>query len=234
MAGQAETALEDVQESQEYRFRSNFARAEEMFVGAWGLRRRPHFPRTNSPGRAWAEESSSHPRNAWYPEPLCMVILFAISMASFFALFAAAIAALRHVQRTAVEVAAPLPRRAATLYTFPDHSTPPQSERSITPPHQTVADISPRKTPDWGFMAPPSRTHRPWRPPVPTAAAATPARLARKGPHNSHFGRGERLDWAYFNKDLGDLRDPYQASGPPRPEPASEPIPVPIPRFGTR
>ncbi len=155
-----------------------------------------------------------------------MVILFAISMICFFALFAASIAALKHIQRTAVEVSsAPAPRRVATLYSFPE--TPPEAARSNLSPHQTVADISPRKTPDWRFMAPPSRTHRPWRPPV-TASAAT-HRPARKGPHNSHFGRGEshfgrgeRLDWAYFNKDLGDLRDPYEAGRLPEPEPGSE------------
>ncbi len=147
-----------------------------------------------------------------------MVILFAISMISFFALFAASIAALKHVQRTAVEVSsAPAPRGVGTLYSFP--GTPPESARPNLSPHQTIADISPRKTPDWRFMAPPSRTHRPWRPPV-TAGAATPHRPARKGPHNSHFGRGERLDWAYFNKDLGDLRDPYEAGR--LPEPSSE------------
>ena len=155
-----------------------------------------------------------------------MVILFAISMISFFALFAASVAALKHVQRTAVEVS--VPRRAATLGRFPDLRIPSQSN-PVASPHQTVADISPRKAPDWRFMAPSSRTYRPWRPPVSTAAA-TPARLRRKGPHNSHFGRGERLDWAYFNKDLGDLRDPYEAARSPQPEQTSEQGQ----RFGTR
>ncbi len=149
-----------------------------------------------------------------------MVILFAISMISFLALFAALIAALKYVQRTAVEVSSsPSPRRVGTLYSFPE--TPPPSARSNLSPHQTVADISPRKTPDWGFMAPPSRMHRPWRPPVLTAAPP-PQTSGRKGPQYSHFGRGQRLDWAYFNKDLGDLSDPYEAARSPEPEPNSE------------
>jgi hypothetical protein len=34
--------------------------------------------------------------------------------------------------------------------------------------------------------------------------------IKRKGPQASHRGTSERIDWAYFNKDLGDLTDPYE------------------------
>jgi len=45
---------------------------------------------------------------------------------------------------------------------------------------------------------------------VPDEPAIDPEFGARKLPQSSYRIGSERLDWAYFNKDLGDLTDPYE------------------------
>lgn len=47
--------------------------------------------------------------------------------------------------------------------------------------------------------------------PAPDQPISDPKLGARKLPQSSHRIGSERLDWAYFNKDLGDLTDPYEA-----------------------
>lgn len=73
-------------------------------------------------------------------------------------------------------------------------------------PQQSVGDLAPAKSPDWRFMvhADGANHHE-------GASSFNPERP--KPPQPTHFGGRERLDWAYFNKDLGDLSDPYE---PPR------------------
>lgn len=151
-----------------------------------------------------------------------MRTLFAISMLCFFSLFAAVLALLRKVYQSQYL----LERRPTTRFGSSgvrgDHgygsSTPAPIEHSITgravrpelmlrpAPQQSVQDLAPAKSPDWRFMvhgADPDHRDE--------TATINPGR--RHQPQPTHFGRHERLDWTYFNKDLGDLSDPYE---PPR------------------
>lgn len=66
--------------------------------------------------------------------------------------------------------------------------------------HQSIQEITANKT--WNT---PSKL-------VEIAPAADGALFGkRKGPHSARPVAEERLDWAYFNKDYGDLTDPYQS-----------------------
>jgi hypothetical protein len=66
-----------------------------------------------------------------------------------------------------------------------------------------MRDVTARK----GWNAPPAsiEIH-----PTYEQGSAASVQGQRKSPQTSRHGDTERLDWAYFNKDAGDLTDPYQ------------------------
>jgi hypothetical protein len=115
-----------------------------------------------------------------------MQILFATSVMCFLVLLWAGVAIARHIRKG--------PRRANT-------STAGDSLSSSAPEtiHQTIRQITASKV---------------WNTPsvaveIPPAHAANS--VLRKPPYSVN---AERLDWAYFNKDYGDLTDPYEHPTP--------------------
>ena len=168
-----------------------------------------------------------------------MRTLFAISMLCFFSLLAAVLALVRKVVQSQRLLARRglEPRETGRTRThlqphlFEDTDSPPYgqsslqhsitgrvafSELTLRPaPEQSVQDLAPGKSPDWRFMV-----HSGDEPLRDGNSTIDPARP--KGPQATHFGTHERSDWAYFNKDLGDLSDPYE---PPRFTGTSNPRP---------
>ena len=109
---------------------------------------------------------------------------------------------------------------AAVAYTIAGR---PMGQQPPLPPHrsagspsmpqgpvrqQSVRDLAPQKAPDWRFMVHPGNSSRS----EDGDLGSFPG--LRKRPQATDFGSGERLDWAYFNKDLGDLSDPYEPHRP--------------------
>ena len=133
-----------------------------------------------------------------------MQILFAISMLCFFALLGAILALIKR----AMLVQRLLARG------FPVASTEAMALKPATRSHshQDVHNMAPHKHPDWRFMVNADRAD--------TSSRSLPTSL-RKSPQSTSFGTRNRLDWAYFNKDLGDLSDPYE---PQRPTGTSGPL----------
>lgn len=133
-----------------------------------------------------------------------MGTLFAISMLCFFALLAAVLALVKKVYQTQRLLAASrqIPHEPVVEHTITGRTANPEPETRPLP-RQNVQDLAPRKLPDWRFMVHQDRSRL-------TAAAPRHLSGTRKPPRSSHFGTHERLDWAYFNKDLGDLSDPYE------------------------
>jgi hypothetical protein len=140
-----------------------------------------------------------------------MQILFAISVLCFVGILLAAIALARHIRSSRL-------RRESDLSIVPDFKQHlfSASEGSAThgaitrpnPIHQSVSDITANK--QWTLPPQPIRMRRPPSPPD------QPVRIpptGRKSPQPARYGPMELLDSAYFNKDMGDLTDPYQ---PPR------------------
>ena len=117
-----------------------------------------------------------------------MLALLVISIACFFALYFAMLALLRHA--------------AETGRTLLGHQQE-RSSRPVTNAHDSAAALPAlrRKHPDWRFLV------RDGRRPFPSGQTAAPT---RKPAAASNHGR-TRSDWAHYNKDLGDLNDPYQA-----------------------
>jgi hypothetical protein len=138
-----------------------------------------------------------------------MQMLLAISTACFIALVWAGIALVRHLR------ASRQPDRTSFVprIDFAQHLfNAVGDESSLQPrkvPYQTVQDITAKKS--WN-QSPEGITvlssHELHSEPSPTHAE----QLLGKGkpPQTSHRSGSERLDWAYFNKDLGDLTAPHQ------------------------
>jgi hypothetical protein len=143
-----------------------------------------------------------------------MYILFAISALCFLALLLAAIAIARHVRSDREAGGSP----HHSQRDFAQHLVAAASDQNSriprNAPQQTVKQVLARKS---------------WNQPRPEVVMIEPdpeAQLAfeqkaiepltgrigtsRKPPQSAHQRGLKRLDWAYFNKDLGDLSDPYQ------------------------
>jgi hypothetical protein len=154
-----------------------------------------------------------------------MHILFAISVLSFVAVLWAAIAFARHIKVKAsrIEDTSVAPQQP----TFKQHllsirepvlqpePTPPRLRH--TPLNQSVHDITANK--QWSLPPQPNRLQRlslPLRRAKTADSALTkpsstqPSRSNRKPPQAARNGRLTLLDPAYFNKDMGDLTDPYE------------------------
>jgi hypothetical protein len=140
-----------------------------------------------------------------------MQILFAISALCFIGILCAAIALARHIRSSRL-------RRDSDLSIVPDFkqhlfsaSEVSSTHGALTRPnpiHQSVSDITANK--QWTLPPQPIRMRRtPTPPEQPVRIAPTP----RKSPQPARYGPMELIDSAYFNKDMGDLTDPYQ---PPR------------------
>jgi hypothetical protein len=144
-----------------------------------------------------------------------MYILYAISAFCFLALLLAAIAIARHVRSNRETGGNPL----HSQHDFEQHLvTATKDQNSRIPrnaPQQTVKDVLAKKS--WNQRRPEVVTIRP----DPDAQLAFEQRAvesfagriesSRKPPQSAHQREWKRIDWAYFNKDLGDLSDPYQA-----------------------
>lgn len=129
-----------------------------------------------------------------------MQTLFAISMLCFLVLVVAGIAIVRYFRRSH--------RRskvsAETQHDFSQHFFQALENYDAHPPQmvrqQSVKEITANKT--WNS---PSKL-------IEIAPAAGKSALLgkRKAPQPARPAAEERLDWAYFNKDFGDLTNPYQ------------------------
>jgi hypothetical protein len=141
-----------------------------------------------------------------------MQILFAISVLCFAGILWAAIALARRIKASQLRDLSDLSivpsqpdfkqhlfASSETVTTFNPIRTRPTSI------HQSVSDITANK--QWTLRPQPIRIHRPATRPVEPARTAPPA---RKSPQPARHGPMELLDRAYFNKDMGDLTDPYQ------------------------
>ncbi|WP_263365539.1 hypothetical protein [Edaphobacter bradus] len=130
-----------------------------------------------------------------------MQVLFAISIVCFVVLVWAAVAIVDHVRMSH--------RRSRTASQphrdFSHHLIAAAQQRDIhLPPAvrlQSVQEIA---------------AHKSWNVPstlveIPPAAGVNPMLGKRKSPQSAHHRAEERLDWAYFNKDYGDLTDPYSS-----------------------
>ena len=126
-----------------------------------------------------------------------MLVLFAISVACFLALIWTAAAIVRHVrasQRRSRTAAPPEPSFSEHLHAAAKYG-PVRSPRLV--PHQTVQGITAKK--NWNTPSQTVEIH---------PAAEQPSVFGkRKSPQPAH--PQERADWAHFNKDFGDLTDPY-------------------------
>lgn len=140
-----------------------------------------------------------------------MQILFAISALCFIGILWAAIALARHIRSSRLENLSEIPSQPDFKHhlfnaaeTFDSIST----RLPSTPIHQSVHDITANK--QWTLPPQPLRMRRSA---IQRAQSARMVPAARKSPQPARYGPMELLDSAYFNKDMGDLTDPYQ---PPR------------------
>jgi hypothetical protein len=139
-----------------------------------------------------------------------MQMLLAISIVCFIALVWAGIALARHIRasRQPDRNTSFVPRIDFAQHLF----SAIEDESSLQPrkvPTQTLQDITAKKSwnqPPEGVAVRPSHELRSELPP----SAAEQLQVKCKPPQTSHRVGSERLDWAYFNKDLGDLTGPYQ------------------------
>ena len=131
-----------------------------------------------------------------------MQILLAISILCFIALLWAGFASARHIRlgHKRTGVGASSQRDFANhLYAAAEETRVPRAVR-----HQSVRDVAAMKS--WNAATPASVQ-------IPPSfdeerAGTTDRRL--KLLQSSHTHAPDRLDWVYFNKDAGDLSDPYQ------------------------
>lgn len=129
-----------------------------------------------------------------------MQTLFAISISCFLILVAAGIAIVRHVRQTHRSAKGP----AQSHLDFSEHLFRAVEDRDHGLPlmvrHQSIQEITANKT--WNT---PSKL-------VEIAPSGDGSMFGkRKAPRPARPATDERLDWAYFNKDYGDLTDPYQS-----------------------
>ena len=139
--------------------------------------------------------------NAWPLDILLVVqILFAISVVCLLALIGAGLAIVRHVRSTHRRnriAAPPAPSFTEHLNAAAAYGTL-RSPRVV--PHQSVKGITAKK--NWNTPSQSVEIH-------PTAEHDfVPG--SRKSPMPAHAETtgSDRVDWAYFNKDFGDLTDP--------------------------
>ena len=132
-----------------------------------------------------------------------MQILLAISIICFIALVWAGVAVARHIAaghkggRAVKELHGDF---AHHLFSATENRET-RHPREVRP--QTMRDVAARK--GWNSAPASIEIH-----PVHEENASSSVQGQRKSPQTSHHGAPERLDWAYFNKDAGDLTDPYQ------------------------
>jgi hypothetical protein len=132
-----------------------------------------------------------------------MQILFLVSILCFLVLVWAGISMARHIHTGQKTDRVP----AEVPATFAQHLLAAAEERSLRSGHpvhqQTIRELSARKnwnTPHQAVLIQPAHE----------SDTSSPINGRRKGPKASHHGTAERLDWEFFNKDAGDLSDPYQ------------------------
>jgi hypothetical protein len=128
-----------------------------------------------------------------------MQILFAISIFSFLVLVIAGIAIVRHIRESHTKVK----NSPGMQHDFSQHFLHAVSDPALQAPQmyrqQSVQEITAKKLRD---------AHSKLVEISPTGERR-PVFERRKPPQATRPGVEERLDWAYFNKDYGDLRDPY-------------------------
>jgi hypothetical protein len=131
-----------------------------------------------------------------------VLVLFIISVACFVALVGGAIAMVRHVKTghsKARTAAPPEPSFSQHLYAAAEYGST-RAPRQIR--HQTVQGITAKKA--WNAPSQSIEIH--------PAGEEQPVAGRRKSPQSvqvrAEFA-GERVDWAHFNKDYGDLTDPH-------------------------
>jgi hypothetical protein len=143
-----------------------------------------------------------------------MQILFVISVLCFFGILWAAIALARHIKSSRLPDSSDIstvpsqPDFKQHLFSAPETLSTPDAVTRPNSIHQSVHDITANK--HWTLPPQPIRMRRF---PVQRDEPARIAPTTRKSPQTARYGPMELLDSAYFNKDMGDLTDPYQ---PPR------------------
>ena len=132
-----------------------------------------------------------------------MQILFAISIVCFVALVWAGVAIARHIAAGRKGGRTPTQSQgdfAHHLFAATENRET-RRPRAVHP--QTMQDVAARK--GWNSTPASIEIH-----PANEQGASPSVQGQRKSPQTSRHGAPERLDWAYFNKDAGDLTDPYQ------------------------
>jgi hypothetical protein len=135
-----------------------------------------------------------------------MQILFTISALCFMVLVWAMVSVTRHIhtgQKRNRVSAAPQTSFAQHLFAATQEDLQ-RSPRHI--PQQTIKEVTAKKnwnSPAAALMIQPSNDH----------AALSFSQRRPKAPQLVTYDAAQRLDWEYFNKDAGDLSDPYQARG---------------------
>jgi hypothetical protein len=142
-----------------------------------------------------------------------MQILFAISILCFFAIAWAAISFARHIKASSIRRSTKLsPPAPAAHNEFREHLYAAlQEDPTRIRQHdlrQNVRDITANKS--WN-MPPKSAHFNRSIVQVPRVESPKPRQSSRKTPQSARHGTMALLDPAYFNKDSGDLTDPYQA-----------------------
>jgi len=151
-----------------------------------------------------------------------MRLLFAISLVSFCALFGAVLAAARHLRARRERRGKPLQQGRLTEIFEAGEFREPRSLRLV---QNLVQDVlkpraqQPAEAPSESSFASAREGIRPQPPVAPRPRILKPAAVRpqqtifverRKGPQSVRPAAIEhRADWALYNKDLGDLTDPY-------------------------
>jgi hypothetical protein len=141
-----------------------------------------------------------------------MQTLLVISILCLLAVGLAGAAVARHVRITFTRAAKPSQRPDD----FAQHLVSAVEGRSLrferflrAAPQQTLQEVMASKSwnqpPELITVRPDPEVHLLY-----DQATTDPELGARKAPQSTHSIGSERLDWTYFNKDLGDLTDPYQ------------------------
>ena len=138
-----------------------------------------------------------------------MQMLFAISIICFLVAVWAGVAVVRRIR------AGQQPDRTSSSrrIDFSQHLySAVEDQNSIEPrkfPYQTLRDITAKKS--WNQLsdAVPARSNHQMQTDL-QHSVSEELPLERKPPQSSHRVGSERLDWTYFNKDLGNLTDLHQ------------------------
>lgn len=130
-----------------------------------------------------------------------MQILFAIAMVSFLVVVVAALVIVRHVRAGH--------RRGKAAVAAQSHQNFSQHLFNAATVHETRVPLSVRQQSVKEITA-----NKTWNSPsnlveIPPVDGQLTMIGRRKSPQSAEPTTDERLDWAYFNKDYGDLSDPY-------------------------